>query len=179
MVMTLGTLHGMSEKSLPDRISDIIEPELASLLKNAHSGLFPWPHAQKSGGHQIFRDFRIHFITCDLLLNKLSIGFILIEGTDHIISVAPSIGPGVVICKPPRIGIARNIQPMTGKMLAIVGKVHQLLHIFSDHGFGLRIFPDKLGGFFRVGWKPSQTKRKPAIQFPGFSIVPRFQTRGF
>ena len=179
MVMTLGTLHGMSEKSLPDRIGDVIKPELPGLLKNAHSSLFPWPHTQKSSGHHIFRDFRIHFITCDLLLNKLIIGFILIERADHIISVAPGIGPGVVICKPPRISIARNIQPMTGKMLAIVGKVDQLLHKFPDHRFGFSIFPDKFRGSFRVGWKTSQTKRKPAIQFPGLSINPRFQSSIF
>ena len=79
MIVTFGTLHGVGEKSLTHRVCNIIQPHLAGFLEHAHARLFPWTHAQKSGGHKILGIAWIHLIPCNLFLHETVVGFVVVE----------------------------------------------------------------------------------------------------
>ena len=79
MVMTFGALHGVGEEGLTHRVGHVVQPHLARFLEYAHARLFPWAHAQKSGGHEVLGIVRIHLIPCHLFLHEPVIRFVLIE----------------------------------------------------------------------------------------------------
>ena len=62
----------------------------------------------------------IQFITGQLLNDESIVGFILIKCTDHIIPVTIGIESGVIIGETTRVGIACDIQPVSGKIFTIM-----------------------------------------------------------
>ena len=65
------------------------------------------------------------FVACDLFFKKQVVRLVLVEGADHIVAIAPSIGPVEIVLEAVGIGVAGDVQPVTSPALAIVGRRQQ------------------------------------------------------
>ena len=132
VVVALGALHGMGEEGLPHRIGHVVEPKLTGFLKDAHARLLPRTHAQEPGGHEVLGISWFHLVSRHLFLDELVIRLVLIKGTHHVITVAPGIGPCIIIRKAPGISVSGNVQPMPREMFAVMGRRHQLFGVNQE-----------------------------------------------
>ena len=87
-----------------------------------------------------------------MLLEEAIVGFVLIEGVDHVVAVTPGFRVGHVHFAAGALGVANNIQPMPTPALAKLGTLqhevdggsHGLVRIFGpqelepSHLFGSR-----------------------------------------
>ena len=61
-----------------------------------------------------------HQIAGDLFADKFVIGFIHIQGINHVVAIGPSVGIGEVEFFATRFGITNHVEPMTGQ----IGRAH-------------------------------------------------------
>ena len=61
----------------------------------------------------------------DLLLHETAVGFVLIEGTDHVIAIGPGVGPRLVLVVAMRFAVMDHIQPVPGPAFAVAGRGQQ------------------------------------------------------
>ena len=54
-----------------------------------------------------------------LLGDEAVVGQVAVEGVDHIVSVAPGVWVAMVLVQPGRIGVARNVEPVSPPALAV------------------------------------------------------------
>ena len=125
MIVALETAHGGTEKGLADSIDHVIQIDLTSLRGECH-GRIPRTHAQERGGHQQLRialDPRLslpQLIAGQLLDDELVVGFVFIEGTNDIITIAPGIGAFVIVGIAACVSITRNVQPVLSPALTVM-----------------------------------------------------------
>ena len=103
-----------------------------------HLQVFVLPlHAVPGAGDDEARGHILtHGVAGDLLEHEAVIGFVVVEGIDHVVAVAPGVWPLMVGFKAVAIRKAHHIQPMPRPFLAIVTGVQQLIHPLL---IGLRI----------------------------------------
>ena len=175
MVVAAGALHGEAHHGRGqnlDLVGDDVhalgnEPPLGGI-----GGIGGGP--KKSGGRQPVDQLRSHLfpaVVCqlvsgDLLHQKLRVGLVPVEGSDHIIAVAPSIGPeAVVVSEAFRVGIAGQIKPVPPPPLAVMTGAQQAL----DHALiGIRPPVLQVGyDFGGGGGHPHQVQIGPPQQLQG------------
>ena len=103
-----------------------------------------WGGPKKPGGRQPVDQLRGHLflavvgqlVSGDLLHQKLRVGLVPVEGPDHVVAVAPGVGPEAVMGSEAfRVGIAGQVQPVTPPALSVVAGVQQPLdHVLVGIG---------------------------------------------
>ena len=120
VIVAASALQGMCQERFADAISNVVKKSLPSDFGNFHSGQFPGAHAQKARCDNRVRIVRIHFITRDLLSDELVIGLVLVEGTNHVVSIPPRVTTFKVVGKTRTVCITSHIQPMLRHSLTVV-----------------------------------------------------------
>ena len=120
VIMTAGAAQGMGEEHLTHTVGDVIQKSLAGDLRDLHARQLPGSHAEEPDSHPHLGGFRIELVAGDLLTDELIVGFVLIEGTDHVVPVSPCIAPREVVRKPGGVGVADDIQPVASPVFSIM-----------------------------------------------------------
>ena len=128
MIMTLRALQRMRKKCLTNTIGDIIEKSLTGNPRNFHTRQFPRPLPKKTNSNKMLWVFWRNLITSYLLSHESVIRFVVLKGSDDIITISPCIPAFKIICKPRGIGIANDIQPVLCHTLTIMWRSKQPLH---------------------------------------------------
>ena len=89
--MTACTVHVQAENRLPRRRHDVIKLIKASLLRIDRL-IVPLTKAVIPGRNQAICASIRHFIPGQLLFHKAIVWFVIVEGLDHVVAVAPNIG---------------------------------------------------------------------------------------
>jgi hypothetical protein len=135
VVVTTGAGHGHSQEGRPGGSHDVIEFIVFGL--DLVIGLIVVDaHAQEAGGHDrvfpgipgspaLFQQRRSHLISGDLLSDEPVVRLVLIEGADHVISVAPRFAFFPVPLVAIALGEPDHIQPVPTPALAVPGTGQQ------------------------------------------------------
>ena len=174
--MATGTLQRMGHEDLPHTGRNIIEILLSRFPGHRHRGMLPWTHSQKSGSDQGLGILRIPFVTGHLLNDKLVKGFILIEGSNHIVPIPPGILSLIVIGKSRRVCIANHIEPMSPPLFTITGIFQQSVDHFSESFIVGRSVLEKGIHFFGCRGQPNQVKGRTPDQGTTISLFGRTQS---
>ena len=59
--------------------------------------------------------------------DKLVVRFVFVEGSNHVVAIAPSIGLGAIAFIAIRFGITNEIEPMSGPFFAVLGPVEKVI----------------------------------------------------
>ena len=147
MIVAAGALHGKAKHATPDSRNHVVQVFVTEfrviLLTEANLGIA----AQKARGDQAVIGHCGQFVARDLLAQHGAVGFVLVEGADHVIAVAPGVGAVEIVLKAVGIGVAGHVKPVPPPALAIVGRGEQPLDQFVP-GSGRGVV-QKLCGF---GW---------------------------
>ena len=138
VVVTTGTGDGHSQEGRPGGSHNVIEFVVLG-LKFVIRLIVVDTHAQEAGGHHcvfpciprptvFFQQRRGQFIASDLLADELVIRLVLIEGSDHVVPVAPRFAFFPVPLVAIALGKPNNIQPIPPPPLAIARAGEQRLH---------------------------------------------------
>ena len=75
---------------------------------------------------------RIQLVARDLLLDEAVVGLVLVERLDHVIAIAPDVGPRLIALEAFAIGVARQVQPVPRPALAVVRRGEQAVDHFLE-----------------------------------------------
>ncbi len=115
VIMTASTAYGHSQEGPGGDIQLLIhhiDGQLCLILFGQHL----WAQNQETGSEPLISPrLLIHRlgkqVPCDLLDQELIEGFVLVEGPDHVISIAPRLSEGEIFIETVGIGIAHQVQP--------------------------------------------------------------------
>ena len=103
----------------------------------------PRPCGEEPGRHHGVPVIRPKGIAGDLFLQESIVGLVCIECLDDVVAVRPGVGTQLVALKTVGIRIVRDVQPMLGEALAVVGRGEQLVDQFIV-GLGIRAVDKRL-----------------------------------
>ena len=120
-------------------------------------------HKEAGGGEPVVVDgfvpgFRKQ-VACDLLLEKLVVGFVGVERLDHVVAILIGIGVGHVFIHAVRVGISRQVEPVPSPALAVARRREEAI----DHpaeGFGGFILEERLD--FLGSWRQADEVERGA-----------------
>ena len=126
-----------------ENLVQIIEAALGVVLfPEQHPGTGP----QKTGGNQAVLGPAIHLVAGDLFGQEDVIGLVGVERADHVVAIAPGVGPMHVVLEARRIRIPRHVEPVPPVPFAVVRRGEQLV----DQPLpGARLVVRDEGGDFR------------------------------
>ena len=101
-------------------------------------------------------------IAGQLFLNKTIVRLIVVEGTNHVIAVAPGIGTEIVVLETLGLGEPDNVQPVLAPVLSVMFARQQAIDNLLP-GFGRSVIYE-CGNFGRRGWKTREIERDAADQ---------------
>ena len=100
--------HASAERG--DQIVDVVPAALrVVLLAEQHAR----SHAKEAGRDQCFLRLPIHLVAGDLFCEEQVVRLVLIERVDYIVAVPPRVRPVVILLEAVRVGIARDVEPVT------------------------------------------------------------------
>ena len=115
---------------------------------------------QETGGDGGLWIFWMEKVTGDLLLHKLIIGEVGVEGVDDPVAITPGVGANLVVLKAVRLRETRKVKPMLRPVLAVSGRSKQTVdEIFV--GLRIGIFNERFY-FRRRGRQAGEVERKSA-----------------
>src|SRR5688572_2015894 len=88
------------------------------------------PIAAKPGCDQVFRPGRVELIRRELFLDELIVGFVFVEGTNHVIPVAPRMGTIVIELETATISVTGEIEPVPSPSFAVMRRSQQAIDYF-------------------------------------------------
>ena len=105
---------------------------------------------------------RPQLIPGDLLLHKAVVGFVVVEGLDHIVPVTPGVGVIVIRFIAAAVRIAHHIEPVSSPALSLARRVEQLCDP-SFIGIGRRVEQEAFR-LFRRWWETNEIEISPSDQ---------------
>ena len=111
-------------------------------------------------------------VGCHLLPHELVEGFVVVEGLDHVVPVAPGVREVDVGFEPSRVGVAHRVQPVAPPALAVALRVQKPIDCILER-LGRRIL-DERSDFLRGGRKPVQVVSRPPDPSPAIGFANRF-----
>ena len=169
MVMAAGTAQSHAQEGLANL------DHLRVDVVGAHALLvgvddFHIAHHQKAGGGEVLCALlgllEGHEITGDLLAHKAVKGFVLVEGGDEVVAVAPGLLGVHAVGGAHHVGVAGEIQPVAGPAFAVgLGAKQAINHAF----IGLRAAVSQIGEQLIFAGGPASEVKAAAPQ-PGFAI---------
>ena len=140
MVVAAGAAERQPHEGLAGRV-DLLVDDVGEEFLLVPLGQDFGPHRQKTGGREQLRPPRRGHplfdeeITGQMRPQKGVEGLVSVESGDAPVAVAPGVAMGDVFIKPVGVGIADDVEPMPGLMLAVARRGQQSL----DHPIpGLR-----------------------------------------
>ena len=100
-------------------VIDVVEHPLLVLLRDRLGAERQKAGSRDAAGIDCAAVLRRQQVAGDLLADEAVIGHVGVERVDYVVAVAPSVRVAVVFVVAGRIGIARDIQPMTAPALAV------------------------------------------------------------
>ena len=176
MIVTAGANHRQPHQATGHHVDPVIDLLLGAPQK-------AWPHREKTQRCQrrIVR-LQAQQVRCDLLADKLTVGFVFVEGTDDIVAVCPGervaeIHRGEEIL---RVRIACDVQPVAPPALAEMRRGEQFIDLgrdgririagkSRDKGFHLRIAGRQPG---EIEMQPLQKRRSIRTRRGGQPLFP-------
>ena len=131
VVVATGAFEGLAEEGDADGVGDVVQEALAGDFGDFHAGEFPGAHAEETGGDDEFGVVRVEFVTGDLFANELVVGFVVVEGANDVVAVAPGVAAFEVVGETGGVGVANDVEPVAGHAFAVVGG--------GEEGFDLAI----------------------------------------
>src|SRR6185295_17365030 len=121
----------------------------------------------RSGAQEAGRDERLvapglELVPGELLLKELIVRLVLVERANHVVAIAPRVGPIVVLLEAARIGVTRDVQPMPAPSLAVVRRREQ--RVDETRPGVRRVVREKRGGFGRTRRQANQIEIGPTEQ---------------
>ena len=137
MVVAAGTVDGQAEKCLAGGGHNVIKLVVA-VLQPVGRLVIPKTQPVIASRNQAVGGRLGQFITGKLLNHELVIGLVVVEGLDHIVAVPPGVWLVAVSFKTVGVGIANQIEPVPGPLLAIVRRGKQPVdYPFPSSGRGV------------------------------------------
>ena len=127
---------------------------------------------ETGGGHRIGVVGRDH-VAGDLPPNKLVVGEVGIERLDHPVAIPPGVGPKLVAFEAVGVGIVRNVEPVAGPALAVVGRGEQAVDKFFIRVGGC--VGDERGHVLGRGRQADEVERQPADECAAIGLGRRSQ----
>ena len=118
MVVTLRASYTESEKCFTGNVGHFCENQIPL---HSRIALIPFVDAEseKRSANQFVRIIRSEFVGGDLLTDKLVVGFIVVKRFDHIVPVAPRIGPIIVGTIPITFGVSNDVKPVLSPAFSV------------------------------------------------------------
>ena len=161
MVVATGAGDGQAQEHRRGRVGDVVQNLLAALHQVAGVALVRIMPVERSG-HARVRVVRPEFIARNLLLNETVVRLVGVERLNDIIAIAPGIGSDFVGFEPFTLGVARQVEPMSGPAFAVTRGSQQAVHDFVE---GLRrvVLPERID-FLGCRRQANQVKGRAAYQ---------------
>ncbi len=127
VIVAAGTAEGETENGLAERVDGVIDSEVEVAgdveAEAARDG-------EVAGGDDqlaplFLRQLGRQDVAGDLLAEELVVGFIVVEGIDDVVAIAPGVGDGEVGGLAGRVGIAHDIEPVPSPALTVVRRGQQ------------------------------------------------------
>ncbi len=151
VVVTAGANHRQPHQSTGHHVDPVIDLLLGAPQKTR-------PHREKTQSCQrrIVR-LQAEQIRCDLFADKLTVGFVIIEGTDHIVTVSPGKGVAEIHRREEilRVRIARDVQPVAPPAFAEMRRGKQFIDLGRDGRIGIAGKSRDKGFHLRITWRQS------------------------
>ena len=124
MIVAASTVDRQPQEGLACGGHNVVKPVVAELRP---VGRFVIPHAEPvvAGGDQSVVGRVGEFVAGDLFDRELVERLVGIERADQIVAVAPGMGLGTIAFKAVGFGIAHQIEPVAGPLLAVMGRGEQ------------------------------------------------------
>ena len=149
VIVAPGTAERQPHEGGAHHVSDVVQ-QLLPPLHQVAGVVFVGEMAIEAGRHQRLRIIREHLVTRQLLLDETVVRLVLIEALNHVVAIAPDIGPRFIGFEALAIGIARQIEPMARPAFAIVRRGQQRIDHFGE-GIGRLVIEKGLRLFGRGG----------------------------
>ena len=130
MVVAASTAERQPHERLAGRV-DLLVDNVGEEFLLVPFGQHLRPHCQKSGGgEQVSPPCRGHSLLDKEITGQMGAeegveGLVTVEGRDAPVAVAPGVAMGDVFIKPVGVGIADDVEPMPGLMLAVARRREQ------------------------------------------------------
>ena len=124
VVMAAGAAERQPHEGLAGRV-DLLVDDVGEEFLLVPLGQDFGPHRQKSGGREQLRPPRRgHPLLDEEIAGQMGSekgveGFVAVEGGDAPVAIAPGIAMGDVFIEPVGVGVADDVEPMPGLMLAV------------------------------------------------------------
>ena len=151
VIVTAGANHRQPHQATGHHVDPVIDLLLGAPQK-------AWPHREKTQRCQRrIVSLQAQQIRCDLFADKLTVGLVVIEGTDDIVAVCPGervaeIHRGEEIL---RVRIARDVQPVAPPALAEMRRGEQFIDLGRDGRIGIAGKSRDKGFHLCITWRQS------------------------
>ena len=164
VVVASSTANSQSEERPADGVDlfvDDVHLHFARIVFGEHLG----SDYQEAGGDDAFesclgRGIVGEQIAGELFADELVVGQVRVEGIDDVVSVSKRIGVAEVFVETIRVGIACDIEPVSGPALSIGGAGEQSVDESSSGG--RRMVGEEVVDFFGGGWESCEVERDSA-----------------
>ncbi len=159
VVVALRAAERGAEEDRADRVGEVVGDLLLLQVQVARVDLVG-EVAQEAGGHQRLAPVGPEFVAGDLFLDEAVERLVLVERGDHVVAVAPDVGPRAVGVVAVRVRVARQVQPAPALALAVVGRREQAVDELLV-GLGRLVADEGLDLLGRRDQAPGVQRRAP------------------
>src|SRR5688500_15911962 len=161
MVMAARAAVSKSKEYRSNRVGDVVQDFLAALDRIVHIELVRKVPIE-AGGNSSGSVIGIKLVSGQLFLDKAVIWFVLIEGLDDVVAIAPDVRPVYVRPEAFAFGVPGKIEPVARKPLPIGRGGQQPVDYFL---IGIRrCIGDELANVFRSGRQSGHVQTRAAKQ---------------
>lgn len=120
VVVALAAVEGDAEEGFSGDVDDVSDGIGVGL--GAVGGFVVALHeGHEAGGDEGVEGFVGELVAGELFEEKAVVGFVLVEGFDDVVAVAPDLGLLAVAFEAVGLGVADKVEPMRGKLFAKAG----------------------------------------------------------
>ena len=127
VIVTSGASDGQPEEHRADGIGDVVENLLAALHQVAGVAFIRIVAIERRG-HACVRVVGPQFIAGNLFTDEPVVRLVLVERLNDVVAILPDVRAGFVGLEALALGIAGQIEPVSGPALAVVGRRQQAIH---------------------------------------------------
>ena len=131
VIVTARAADGHAEERGADDVGHLGEDFVVGTGDVLIAGVFAQrTEAVEAAGHEHGGILRVDFVAGELLFDEVGVRLVGVEALDHVIAIAPGVGPVHVVLIAVGLGEAHDIEPVAAPLFAVVRRSEEAIHDF-------------------------------------------------